>query len=264
MPEARGRLRVPIALVRVSLLTAMQYRSNFVFNGMTGLIRVLSAIAPLWLVYSHEDVVRGWSFPEAVLVMALFLLLEALHGGLMEPNLGAIVEHVRLGTLDLVLLKPADAQLLVSMSRVDPAHLWDLAGAVVLAIWAASTLGAPAPVDVAIALLFVGCGLTAMYALWLLAICLSFFFVRVDNLRFLLTSISDAGRWPLAVFPSWARWILTLVVPVGIVTTFPAAAVRGSWTPAMVAIACGTAIAFLAISRWAWKRSLAFYTSASS
>ena len=33
--------------------------------------------------------------------------------------------------------------------------------------------------------LMLACGLVAIYGLWLLAICASFWFVRVDNLRFL-------------------------------------------------------------------------------
>src|SRR6185503_14084452 len=100
--------------------------------------------------------------------------------------------------------------------------------------------------------------------IWIFAICASFFFVQVDNLRYLLMSVSETGRWPVTVFAGWVRILLTVVLPVGIITTFPAMALRGTWSGQTVAIALGTATGFVIASRLAWTRSLAAYTSASS
>jgi ABC-2 type transport system permease protein len=258
-------LRVIKALLRVSLMTAMQYRSNFLLNGVTGVFGALGTIAPLYLVFRHTDAIGDWSFPEAALVMALFLVLQAFHGGIMEPNLGAVVEQVRQGSFDLVLLKPADTQILVSLSRVDPAHLWDLVVAVALGGWGLWHLHvAPGPLDVLVATALLAAGLAAMYGIWIFAICASFFFVQVDNLRYLLMSVSETGRWPVTVFAGWVRIVLTILIPVGIITTFPAMAIRGTWTLETLVVALVTAAAFLIVSRIAWWRSLAAYTSASS
>lgn len=252
------------ALLRASLITAMQYRSEFVFDGLTGLLRTVSTVAPLWLVFGHVDALAGWTLPQAGLVVSLFLVLSAMEGGIVEPNLGEVVESVRTGSLDLVLVKPADAQLLVSLRKVAPARIWDLLGALAVGAWAQWQLGLPDPVDAAVAVALLGAGLAAMYGLWLLAVCAAFWFVRVDNLRFLLSSIADAGRWPVSVFRGWVRWVLTFVVPVGLITTFPVEALRGAWDGRLVLTAFVAAGAFAVGSRLAWKRSLAAYTSASS
>jgi ABC-2 type transport system permease protein len=103
-----------------------------------------------------------------------------------------------------------------------------------------------------------------MYGIWIFAICASFFFVQVDNLRYLLMSVSETGRWPVTVFAGWVRIVLTILVPVGIITTFPAMAIRGTWTLETLALALVTAAVFLVAARVAWWRSLAAYTSASS
>lgn len=262
--SVRNFARVSYALGRVSLLIAMQYRSDFVFNGLTGSLRTLALVAPLVLVFQHRDSVAGWSGPEAALVMAFFLLHSAVSGALMEPNLGAVVEHIRRGTLDLILLKPADAQLLVSFSRVDPSRLWDLPAALLLGGWALSQLPAPSALQIAGAAVALLSGLAALYGLWLLAICTSFYFVQVDNLRFLLMSASEAGRWPLSVFSPWLRAALVFAVPVGIVTTFPAEILRGNGTFYYSAVAAGVGTSFVVLSRIVWRRALASYTSASS
>lgn len=257
--------RVVSALVRTSLQTGMQYRADFVADVAVGAIRTAATAAPLWLVYSRTDTVAGWGFADAALVMALFLLMEGLVGSFIEPNLAMVVEGVREGTLDLVLTKPADSQLLVSLRTIAPARLWDVLGAMLLGAWALAQREAlPAALDVGVAGVLLLSGLASIYALWILAICLSFWFVRVDNLRFLLWSASDAGQWPITVFQGWIRAVLTYVVPVAVMTSFPALAISGRWDATLVATGVGIAVAFLGISRWVWHRALAAYTSASS
>ncbi len=252
------------ALLRASLLTSLQYRADFLFNGVTGLVRAAATAAPLAVVYGQRADVAGWSLPEAALVMALFLVMEGLVGSFVEPNLGAVVEGVRDGSLDLILLKPADSQLLCSVRQMEPSGLWDLVAGGLLGAWALRQLPPPGADDVLIAATLVLAGLVSVYAIWLLAICLSFFFVRVDNLRFLLEAVTGAGRWPVTVFTGWVRWLLTVAVPVGVLTTFPALALTGRWSLDLVALGLGVAALFAIGSRWAWVRSVGAYTSASS
>lgn len=260
----RRTAQVGGALVRASLLTTMQYRSDFLVDSVTGVMRTLAALAPILLVFEQVDDVAGWTLADMTLVAALYFLMHAILAGFVEPNLGEIVEAIRQGTLDFVLLKPADAQLLVSLRRVQPAPLWDLGGSALLMSWAIAWMPTPSAPDIAAAVTLACSGLAAMYGLWLLAICASFFFIRVDNLRYLLWSVADAGRWPLPVFARWVQWVLIVVVPVGVITTFPALALRGTWSRGELALGVLVGLGFTVGSRLAWRASLRSYTSASS
>jgi ABC-2 type transport system permease protein len=153
-------IAVPAALLRVSLATAMQYRSDFVFEGLTGLLRTAATVAALLLVYVHREQVAGWTLHEALVVMALFLVMSSVVQAVFEPNLGALVDGIRTGTLDLLLMKPADAQLLVSASRIAPARLWDALAGLALGAWAVARLPSPpGPLDALAALVLFGCGI---------------------------------------------------------------------------------------------------------
>lgn len=252
------------ALARASLSTAMQYRADFLLDALTGFVRAAAVVVPVVLVFDHREAVAGWTAEETTLVVGLYFLMQGLLAVLVEPNLGEIVEAVRKGTLDFVLVKPADAQLLVSFRRVMPGRLWDVGAAALLIGWSVARMPAPSPGDVLAAAVMLGAGMVAMYGIWLLAICASFWFVRVDNLRYLLWAVTDAGRWPLDVFSRWIQVALVVVVPVGILTTFPAMALRGTWSASMLATGIAVAAAFLLGSRAAWRAALASYTSASS
>ncbi len=260
----RRALQVVAALLRASLSAGMQYRADFLFDAVTGAVRALATLAPLWLVYGLRDEVAGVGEREATLVLGCFLLVAALVHGVIEPNLGAVVEGVRSGAFDLTLLKPADAQLLVSLRTLAPGHVWDLLAA--LAVLVDATRRGPTPdlPHIALALWTAACGALALYGVWLGAIAAAFVFVRVDNLRFLLLAGLDAGRWPARVFSRGVATLLTVVFPVAVATTLPARALagHGAWTDAVVAAA--VAAAFLAGSRRLWRAALARYTSASS
>jgi ABC-2 type transport system permease protein len=260
----RRAARIVGALLRASLMVGMQYRSDFLLDALTGLVRVAATFAPIALVYTSRDSVAGWGVHDATMVLALFMLLSAILEGIIEPNLGAVVDNIRDGTFDLVLLRPADSQLLVSLRSVAPARMWNAVGGVGAGAWALWHDPPGAALDVAVAGLLLVSGAVGMYGLWLIAISSAFLFVRVDNLRHLLSSIVDAGRWPVEVFSGWVRWALTVVIPVAVFTSFPAMALRGEWDAALLGVGLGVGVAFGVGSRITWRAALARYTSASS
>jgi len=251
-------------MVRVSWMTAMQYRGNFLVEMVGGGAGAAAMVLPLIFVFDHTTLVAGWSFPEALLVTAFFLFLSGVMGGLVEPNLGAIVEGVRSGQLDYVLLKPVDAQLQCSFRRVSPSRIWDFVAATVVGGWALRSLPAPGLPEVAACAGLAIAGIAAMYSLWVGVVCLSFYFVRVDNLRYLLDAVTDAGRWPISVYGGWIRIVLTTLIPVGLVTSFPAMALIGRLDAAMAIQSVVVAVVGLGLSRVAWLRALRHYASASS
>lgn len=263
MPD-HGFTRAIPALVRVSVMTALQYRSNFLVELLVGAATASLGLVPLLFVFERAEDIAGWTLPESLLVTGFFLMLSGVVGMFVEPNLSAVVDGVRNGQLDYMLIKPVDAQLLASAQRVTPAKIWDLLAGLVVLGWALSQLPTPTVGGVALALGLMVAGLAAMYSLWIAVVCLSFWFVRVDNLRFLLGAITDAGRWPVTVYRGWARLLLTVVVPVALTTSFPALALLGRMDGALLAQALAVAAVGLILSRLLWKNAVGHYTSASS
>jgi ABC-2 type transport system permease protein len=251
--------------LRASLLQAMQYRAEFLIDGAIEVLWSGTALVPLLVVYQDRPSVAGWSFGEALVVVGFFTLLQAVLEGAINPSLVAVVEHIRKGTLDFILLKPADAQFLVSTARFAPWRSVNLVTAGALFVVAFRALGrAPSPGDCALALALLGAAIGALYSIWLLVVCTAFRAVKIDNASDLLTSVFDAARWPSSVFRGVVRLVFTFVVPLALMTTVPARALLGAVDGRSVAGAIGGALALAAVSRWTWVRSLAGYTSASS
>jgi len=122
----------------------------------------------------------------------------------------------------------------------------------------------PGPAEVAAALLLTTCAVAVLYSLWILVVSAAFFVVKVDNLSFLFLSIFDAARWPVSVFTGFWRVLFTVVIPLALMTTFPAEALLGRIHGTALVAAVAGSLAFVACARWMWLRAIARYTSASS
>jgi ABC-2 type transport system permease protein len=258
-------LRLLWVQLRASLATAMQYRSDFFVDGAMSLWWVAWTTVPLLVVFGLRDKVAGWSLDEALVVTAWFTLLRGVLEGAINPSLLSVSEQIRTGTLDFVLIKPADAQFLVSTSRFAPWKIFDILASVAMVIVAFHRMGrSPDAHHVALALAMLVAAVLVLYSIWILVVCAAFWVVRLDNLSYLFSSIFDAARWPLNVFPGVWRVVFTFVIPLGLMTTYPAQAILGSLeTPKALAALTG-ALAFAVMARLIWRRAIGHYTSASS
>jgi ABC-2 type transport system permease protein len=255
-------MRVQIGM---SALTAMQYRADFVVRGLMALLWMAVTLIPLVVVFGVRESVAGWTFPESLVVVGWFTLLRAVLEGAISPSLTAVVEHVRKGTLDFVLLKPADAQFLVSTAKFEPWRVVDVAGALAVFGYAFVKLGRwPSPAQVLVGLAFLALAVLVLYSIWIVVVSAAFWVVKVDNLSYLFGSLFDLARWPISVFRGGLRFVFTFIFPIALMTTTPALALLGRLDARTGGAALLGGLAFTAAARWVWGRALRLYTSASS
>jgi ABC-2 type transport system permease protein len=258
-------LRLIGVQLRISAAAAMQYRANFIIEGFMTAGWMALTLLPLAVVYGGRSTIAGWDGPSALIVMAYFIGVHAVLEGVVSPSLVDMVERIRNGAFDYVLLKPVDAQALVSASRYEPWKIIDLLAAIGLVIYAFWLRGTtPAPLDVVAGIVLFGAGCLAMYALWLVCAALAFWVVRLDNLTFLLGSIFDVARWPVQLFRGMWRFVFTFVIPVAVMTTFPAMALLGRGSARLTLATLGGTLLMLGVSRLVWRTAIRNYTSASS
>jgi ABC-2 type transport system permease protein len=250
---------------RASVVTSMQYRIDFVIEGMMSLYWLAWNVAPLLILYSARTTVAGWDFPSALVVIGWFTALRGVMEGMINPSLVAVVDKIRTGEFDYVLLKPADAQFLVSTSRMSPWRLVDMLGGVGLVIAAFAMIGrAPSAGGVLLATAMLGAAALVLYSLWILIVAACFWVVRLDNLTYLFSAVFDAARWPVHVFRGFWRVLFTLIIPLAIMTTYPAMAILGTLDARTAALAIAGATAFAVTARLLWRTAIGAYTSASS
>ncbi|AKU92051.1 ABC transporter permease [Vulgatibacter incomptus] len=249
--------------LRASALLSLQYRLDFFVGGVMSLFWTAAALIPLAVLFQQRETVAGWTWHEALLVVAWFNVLKGVLEGGVQPALQNVVEHIRKGTLDFLLIKPVDSQFMVSTSRFEPWKAVDLLGGLALlgwALWKLRVVPSPGAL-LATGLLLVG-AVAILYSLWILVVSLAFVVVKIDNLSYLFASIYDAARWPASVYRGALSFVFTFVIPLAVMTTYPALAILGRLGPEQVLGALGGALAFSLAARMVWTRAIGRYTSA--
>lgn len=264
MKEMRRLLRVVGLFWWTSLLSELEYRLNFALAALSALGHTLGNWFALSLFYTHGGSLGGWPFVQALLVMGIFTTLQGLIRTLLTPNLTRLVEHVRTGTLDFVLLKPIDSQLWLSTRRVSPWGLPDIVFGLGVVGYAVAKLDLRL-LDLAAAVGPLLCSVAILYALWFAFASIAIWYVKVYNVTEVLNSLIAAARYPIDAMPRGVyRFLFTFVLPVALLTTLPAKTALGA--PLGMGFVWAVIVAVLTVtaSRAFWRFALRYYTSASS
>jgi ABC-2 type transport system permease protein len=258
-------LYLALNYLRVGIQNELQYRVNFFVQLGQSLISLATGLIGLWLVFSQTSELNGWTEPELLVVMGIFVLMGGVINAIIQPNMTRLLEEIQLGTLDYALTKPADAQGLISVREF---HLWSitdvLVGVIVLAYGVyhyQGTVGILQALEFLLALLM---GSILIYCFWLIITSTAFWIVRVDEIVNLFQGVYAAGRWPVGIYPRWLQLGLTFIIPVAFAVTIPAEALTSRLTPLILAGTLGLTILFSLLARFIWRLGLKNYSGASA
>jgi len=254
-----------LTFLRVGALNELQYRANLAIQLLESGIAVFTGLVVLSLVFSQVPALNGWSQAELLAVLGVYTLVGGVIGMLIQPNMERLISDVRQGTLDYVLTKPDDSQLLVSVREIRIWRLVDvILGFVILGVALSQLQGTLGPLEAgafAVALLL---GASMVYCFWLLLTTAAFWIVRMDEIVELFMGLYASGRWPVTIYPDWLRFGLTFLVPVAFAVTIPAEALTGRLTPELLAGAAAFALGLALVTRWFWRIGLRRYSGASA
>ena len=251
------------AQARVALLSGMQYRADFVVQLVLSVFWTAGALVPLVAVYHQQSDIGGWGWHEALLVVGFFTILKGVVEMAIEPSMVTTVEQIRTGKFDATMLLPADTQVLASTTQV---RIWYggnvLVGMAVIgyALWHAELW--PSALEVAAATLLLIGGTVVMFSIQGLMLSLAFFVVKVDNLVYLFLSLFEAARWPASVYRGALAVVFTFVLPIVVMTSYPAMALRGMLGASELAIALVVCSGFALLSRLSFQRAIKAYVGA--
>ena len=170
---------------------------------------------------------------------------------------------VRSGALDLVLVRPVDAQFYVSFRRLDVWRLADVVLGLALAGYAFAQTGRPINAWELVAFVVTfAVAIAVVYAIWVTLMSLAFWFVAVENMSALFDAVFEAARYPVSAYPGALRFLFVYLIPIAWTTTIPASALTGRLNPALAMWAVAVGIAALAASRLLWRVAIKRYTSA--
>lgn len=258
-------LRLIWTYLRLSALNELQYRANLLLQLFNSVLGLGIGLAGLALVFYHTDSLAGWGPLELLVVVGVHTLIGGVVRSVIQPNMYQIAEAVQEGTLDYILTKPEDSQLLVSFTRFEMWKLIDVIVGLGVLTYAVIQLGEDIGLGEAAAFgILLLSGALIFYSFWLAIATTSFWVVRTWAMYEMFDRLYQAGRWPVGIYPTWLRLGLTFLVPVAFAVTVPAEALTDRLSPLTLGLALGMSALAIAAARWFWHFGLRHYSGASA
>ena len=258
-------LRIAVLYWRVAALNELQYRANFFIQLVQAAIGFATGVIVILLVFSHTDDLNGWDANELLALFGVQMLLGGVVHAVVQPAMQKMMDDVREGTLDYVLTKPLDAQLLVSVREARVWRLMDALGGLTIIVYALTQVERAVGLeDVAGFLVMISLGAAMLYCFWLVLATMAFWVVRIWAVNDVFEGLYQTGRWPIGIYPGWLRYGLTFLVPIGFAVTVPAQAVTARLNWQTAAAAAAFAVVAIIVSRAVFRRGLRSYSGASA
>ncbi len=260
-----------LRLVAASLRGQMRYPASAMLLTLGHFLATGIEVVALWALFDRFGSVQGWRLADVALfyglVNVMFALADALGRGF--DVLGT--DFLRTGAFDRLLLRPRTLTLQLMAHELRLSRLGRLVqGLLVLAFATQQAPIAWSPAHVALACFAIAGGVALFLGILVLQGTLAFWTVQSLEIANVFTYGGvEAGRYPLALYARWFRWLLTFIVPLACVAYYPALVILGREDPLGAPAWWGwcsplVGFVFLAACFAAWRVGVRHYASTGS
>lgn len=205
----------------------------------------------------------GYSLWEVIFFYATFNIVDVI-SQLFLREVYRFRSYVVSGEFDYFLTKPISPLFRSLFGGSDVLDLIILVISTALIVIGAQHLGNIHIFGVILYVILIVNALTIALAFHIFILALGVLTTEVDNTLWLYRDLTQTGRVPVDIYQEPLRGLLTFVIPVAIMMTFPARALMGTLDWPLVIVSIIVSSLFMYLSLKAWDFSLKFYSSASS
>ncbi|MBI2192612.1 MAG: ABC-2 family transporter protein [Planctomycetes bacterium] len=257
--------RIYRALVRNCLAREMAFRGHFLVTALTESLWLLFLVFFFKILYLRTSHIAGWNENEMLFLLGTHYLATQVFEMVFFTNCVELSDLIRTGNLDFVLLKPINAQFLLSARKISFSNVVNVPVAAAMLLYAGGRLGLrPAALDLLAYACLVLCGVFILYAI-LFALALSaFWLIRNQSLFELWFPVVNFAQYPMEIYPAGLRLFLLFVIPVVAVANVPARVFLKSLDLSHALYGIGWAVLALFAGHVLFQFALRRYRSASS
>jgi ABC-2 type transport system permease protein len=264
--EIKKHLRLYILFLKFSVMSQMEYRTNFIGNLSMEVGYLCVKLSYVVVVYRSGSTINGLTPDEILLFIGTFITLTGVYAGLFMLNNFGLRTKIKDGDLDLLITKPVSLQFMATLRSADlTIFSVDVIAGIIIVITAWARLSIPVTiinVSGYVGLLMIS-GLVS-YSLFLLPQILSFWLLNTSAIAEITDLFWDFNSMPMEIYTAWIKAVGVFIIPIFVVTNFPPLFVLKIMPSGYFAWALVLPLVLLYVVRFVWKQGLKSYSSASS
>lgn len=227
------------------------------------LIRFFLFLFVILLIESKTKVIAGFTLWEIILFFLTFNFVDTLVQFLFR-DVYRFRMYIVQGTFDFILLKPISPLLRSLFGGSDILDVPLILLSIIAIGIAFAHIETLTFLNIFLYIVLVLNAILIAFSFNVLVISFGILTTSVDNTIMLYRDLTSMGRMPIDIYTEPLRGIITFIIPVGIMMSFPPKALLGILSSEFIAIAFVISIGFLITSLLFWRYALKHYSSASS
>jgi len=256
--------KIWLLMAKMNLAEQVSSRINFVSLVLGKFVRMGFVFGFLIALFTHTQNLAGFTLTQTLLFFMTFNLVDIL-AQLFLRGIYWIRRLVIQGDLDLILTAPVNPLFRISARTTDFLDMTTLVPTITILVLVISRLNSGLTIfNLILYVMLIFVGFIIAFSIHVIAASVAVFTQEVDNLIWIYRDLMTMGRFPIDIYAAPVKLILTFVIPVAVMTSFPTKVLLGILSPQSIILAFIIAGVFLVGSLKLWNFSLRYYTSASS
>ncbi|MDR1588606.1 MAG: ABC-2 family transporter protein [Oscillospiraceae bacterium] len=264
MKAVKKYMRVYGLFVRHSIMSMMEYRANFVAGVLVECCFLTLKLMYVFVVFLTGLSINNLSPYYVMLYVGNYTVITGIYNGLFAENLWWLPFNIKTGMLDLLLVKPISIQFYISTKKLSlPMLAANVVTGITMIIIALCNIEFNASVGgVILYFLFLICGVSIAYFLFLLPMLLSFWTIESRGLIAISDKAWDINMMPMHIYGRYIQRLLVFIIPFFAITNFQPLVLidRLDFRYGVWMILCPLILGF--ISRVLFRRGVRKYESA--
>jgi ABC-2 type transport system permease protein len=249
-------------LTRDSFSVVLGQRAALSFFLLGKIIRFSFFIGFLYFLILGTQNLAGYSSNQAIFFFLVFNVVDVL-AQFLYREVYRFRPKIVSGDFDLTLVKPANALFISLMGGADVIDFITIPPLLVGVAYVAALLH-PTLSQVLLFLLLTVNGLIIATAFHIAVLAMGIITLEIDHTIMIYRDLTSFGRFPVDIYKQPLQGVLTYLIPVGIMITFPAKALMGLVSAGGIIISLLIGVLAIVAALVFWKFALTKYTSASS
>lgn len=217
----------------------------------------------LALLFSGNSKISGYSLGEAAIFYLTFNLIDSLSQFFLRGTYN-FRDLVVKGNLDFYLARPLNVLFSVLTAHTDILDFIMLGPIILTLGYFVFQLPGLTLFSLVVYSILLLNGLLLATAFHLIAVSLAIVTYEVDNVIMIYRDLTALARIPVDFYREPVRFLITFVLPIGLMITFPAKFLLGALSLPMILLSLAISWSFFFLSLRVWEKALKLYSSASS
>lgn len=260
-------IKIYTIFIKQYLKTLMEYRTDFLIGMLSFFVMQASNIIFISVIFSRVPHLNGWSYHEVLFIYGFSQIPRGIDH-LFTDNLWLLANfYVKSGQFDKYLLRPINPLFHLIAERFQPDAFGEIIIGVSIVIYAYKQLALSFTLlQWGLFVIAVLAGVVIYTSIKLIGASLSLWTKKSQQFLFIIYQLADFSSYPISIFSTFIKVILTFIIPFSFVAFVPASFFIGRPYIPMTILACVLVASVL----WSiayhgvWKQGLKAYESTGS